>query len=89
MHRSALSIASARSPARLARRPARLNQTIPDYLVHKCKVALPLFQFGLEPNVYYIPPIHAPDAFLQMFDLVRRALQTYRRSPDDPIWLGC
>ncbi|MBI4602050.1 MAG: dehydrogenase, partial [Planctomycetes bacterium] len=33
------------------------------------KLALPLFpQLGLEPNVYYIPPIHVPDAFnRQMF----------------------
>ncbi len=32
-----------------------------DYLVHIKKVALPLYpQFGLEPNVYYIPPIHVP-----------------------------
>lgn len=57
-----------------------------DYLVHVRKVALPLFpQFGLEPNVYYIPPIHAPDAFLaQMFGPgASAALQTYRRSPDD------
>ena len=55
-----------------------------DYLVHVRKVALPLFpQFGLEPNVYYIPPIHVPQPFLrQMFgpgvddgdrDLPRRA----------------
>jgi len=32
-----------------------------DYFVHIKKIALPLHpQFGLEPNVYYIPPIHAP-----------------------------
>lgn len=57
-----------------------------DYLVHVRKVALPLFpQFGLEPNVYYIPPIHAPDAFLaQMFGpRANAAIQTYRRAPDD------
>ncbi|MEN6494688.1 MAG: 4Fe-4S dicluster domain-containing protein [Thermoguttaceae bacterium] len=57
-----------------------------DYLVHVRKVALPLFpQFGLEPNVYYIPPIQAPDAFLtQMFGpRVATAIQTYRSAPDD------
>jgi nitrate reductase beta subunit len=39
------------------------------YLVHKEKVALPLYpQFGTEPNVYYIPPRWAPRAYLeQMF----------------------
>ena len=39
------------------------------YLVHRQKVALPLYpQFGTEPNVYYIPPRWAPRAFLrQMF----------------------
>jgi nitrate reductase / nitrite oxidoreductase, beta subunit len=37
-----------------------------DYLVRIRKIALPLFpQFGLEPNVYYIPPIHAPVSFNQ------------------------
>jgi nitrate reductase beta subunit len=35
-----------------------------DYLVHVKKIALPLFpQFGLEPNVYYVPPIHVPESF--------------------------
>lgn len=39
------------------------------YLVHKAKVALPLYpQFGTEPNIYYIPPRWAPRAYLkQMF----------------------
>ena len=39
------------------------------YLVRKEKVALPLYpQFGLEPNVYYIPPRWVPRSFLyQMF----------------------
>jgi nitrate reductase beta subunit len=58
-----------------------------DYLVHVRKVALPLFpQFGLEPNVYYIPPVHAPAAFLrQMFGPgVEQAIETYRAAPDDP-----
>ncbi len=40
-----------------------------DFLVHIKKVALPLYpQTGLEPNVYYIPPINVPLDFLrQMF----------------------
>jgi nitrate reductase beta subunit len=57
-----------------------------DYLVHIRKVALPLFpQFGLEPNVYYIPPIHVPRDFLrQMFGpAVDGAIQTYRQGPRD------
>ena len=58
-----------------------------DYLVHVRKLALPLFpQFGLEPNVYYIPPVHAPRPFLrQMFGPgVDHAIDTYRKSADDP-----
>ncbi len=57
-----------------------------DYLVHIRKVALPLFpQFGLEPNVYYIPPIHVPQEFLvQMFGpLVGAAVEAYRNAPSD------
>lgn len=50
------------------------------YLVHKEKVALPLYpQFGLEPNVYYIPPRWAPRKYLdQMFGPgVEEAIQRY------------
>ena len=57
-----------------------------DYLVHIRKVALPLFpQFGLEPNVYYIPPIHAPAAFVrQMFGPgAAAAIAAYRAARDD------
>jgi nitrate reductase beta subunit len=57
-----------------------------DYLVHVRKVALPLFpQFGLEPNVYYIPPIHAPASFLhQMFGPgAEAAVKTYRSAAED------
>jgi nitrate reductase beta subunit len=57
-----------------------------DYLVHVRKVALPLFpQFGLEPNVYYIPPIHAPASFLQqMFGPgAEEAVRTYRAAAKD------
>jgi nitrate reductase beta subunit len=62
-----------------------------DYLVHVKKVALPLFpQWGLEPNVYYIPPIHAPVSFLrQMFGPgAEEAVKTYRAAPSDPDLTG-
>jgi len=62
-----------------------------DYLVHVRKVALPLFpQFGLEPNVYYVPPMHAPRSFLrQMFGPnVDQAIDTYRASATDPDLTG-
>jgi len=62
-----------------------------DYLVHVRKVALPLFpQFGLEPNVYYVPPMHAPRSFLrQMFGpTVDQAIDTYRASATDPDLTG-
>lgn len=58
-----------------------------DYLVHVRKVAKPLYpQFGTEPNVYYVPPIHVPSAFLrQMFGYgVEDAVAAYRNLPDDP-----
>jgi len=62
-----------------------------DYLVHIRKVALPLFpQLGLEPNVYYIPPVHVPQPFLhQMFGPgAQHAIETYRGAPDDPDLAG-
>jgi nitrate reductase beta subunit len=62
-----------------------------DYLVHVRKLALPLFpQFGLEPNVYYIPPIHVPAPFLhQMFGPgVEKAIETYLTAADDPDLAG-
>lgn len=69
-------------------RPEAANPANPiDYLVHVRQVALPLFpQFGLEPNVYYIPPIHAPVSFLrQMFGpRAEQAVKTYRAAPNDP-----
>ncbi|RMH35882.1 MAG: 4Fe-4S dicluster domain-containing protein [Nitrospirae bacterium] len=52
-----------------------------DFLVHIKKVALPLYpQTGLEPNIYYIPPIHVPLRFLlQLFGPgVEEAVATYR-----------
>ncbi len=62
-----------------------------DYLVHVRKVALPLYpQLGLEPNVYYIPPVHVPLPYLeQMFGPgVSAALDTYRAAADDPDLAG-
>jgi nitrate reductase beta subunit len=57
-----------------------------DYLVHVKKIALPLFpQFGLEPNVYYIPPVHAPVAFNeQLFGPgAGAAMMAYQNAPND------
>ncbi|MGE3845022.1 MAG: 4Fe-4S dicluster domain-containing protein [Vicinamibacterales bacterium] len=62
-----------------------------DYLVHLRKVALPLYpQYGLEPNVYYIPPIHVPPKFLrQMFGPgVDAAIAAYRNAANDPDLAG-
>lgn len=62
-----------------------------DYLIHVAKVAKPLYpQFGLEANVYYIPPIHVPIPFLsQMFGHgVPEAIATYRKAKDDKKLLG-
>ncbi|MBI5115620.1 4Fe-4S dicluster domain-containing protein [Candidatus Poribacteria bacterium] len=65
-------------------KPSEAREDNPiDYLVHIKKVALPLMpQLGLEPNVYYIPPVHVPEAFLvQLFGPgSRRAVETYRRA---------
>jgi nitrate reductase beta subunit len=62
-----------------------------DYLVHIRKIALPLFpQFGLEPNVYYIPPIHAPLSFNQQLfgPGAGDAMKAYRNSQNDPDLAG-
>jgi nitrate reductase beta subunit len=58
-----------------------------DYLVHVRKVALPLYpQLGLEPNIYYVPPLHAPKPYLyQVFGPgVDQAIETYQNAPHDP-----
>jgi nitrate reductase beta subunit len=72
--------------------PENANPENPiDYLVHVKKVALPLFpQWGLEPNVYYVPPIHAPVSFLrQMFGPgAEAAVKTYRAAANDPDLTG-
>ncbi len=62
-----------------------------DYLVHIAQVAKPLYpQFGLEPNVYYIPPVHVPPVFLrQMFGHgVPEAIATYRTAAENLPLLG-
>ncbi len=58
-----------------------------DYIVHIKKVALPLYpQYGTEPNVYYIPPVHVPRDFLmQMFGPgSEEAIKLYKAVKDDP-----
>jgi nitrate reductase / nitrite oxidoreductase, beta subunit len=57
-----------------------------DYLVRIRKIALPLYpQYGTEPNVYYIPPVHVPRDFLgQLFGPgVEGAIEAYRAAPKD------
>jgi nitrate reductase beta subunit len=57
-----------------------------DYLIHKKKIALPLYsQLGLEPNIYYIPPVHVDKKYLtQMFGPdVELAIKRYRGLKDD------
>lgn len=37
-----------------------------DYIVHFRRLALPIYpQHGTGPNVFYIPPVHVPDGFLE------------------------
>ena|SRR3990167_826076 len=63
----------------------------PDYLVHKKKVALPYYpQLGLEPNIYFIPPIHADINYLhQMFGPnVEEAIANYKTIQHDPVAQG-
>jgi nitrate reductase beta subunit len=62
-----------------------------DYLIKKRPIALPLYpQFGTEPNVYYIPPLHVPNGFLeQLFGpQVEAAKELYRKAKDDRLLLG-
>jgi nitrate reductase beta subunit len=57
-----------------------------DYLIHIKKIALPLYpQFGLEPNVYYIPPVNVPLAFnRQLFGPgADQAVRFYREAKQD------
>lgn len=62
-----------------------------DYLIHFTKVALPLYpQFGLEPNVYYIPPVNVPQGFnRQLFGPgAEGAVKIYRKAPQDKKLIG-
>lgn len=73
-------------------RPEQIREDNPiDYIVHIAKVAKPLYpQFGLEPNVYYIPPVHVPIPYLQqMFGWgVPEAIARYRSAGEDEKLLG-
>ncbi|MCC6739039.1 MAG: dehydrogenase [Planctomycetia bacterium] len=68
-------------------KPDKMREDNPmDFLVHVKKVALPLFpQFGTEPNMFYVPPIHAPAEFLrQIFGPgVEAAQKTYFNAHKD------
>ncbi len=62
-----------------------------DYIVRIRKLALPLYpQHGTAPNVYYIPPLHVPNGFLeQLFGPnVEAAKELYRQLPYDKRLLG-
>ncbi len=62
-----------------------------DYMVRVRKIALPLYpQFGTQPNVYYVPPIHVPaDYLVQMFGPgVDHAIETYKNARDDETLTG-
>lgn len=62
-----------------------------DYLIHKLGIALPYYpQLGLEPNIYYIPPIHADRGYLrQMFGPnVDSAIAKYKKLASDPVAQG-
>jgi len=68
----------------------RQNNPI-DYLVHIKKIALSLYpHFGLEPNVYYIPPIHVPQEFnRQLFGpAAKGAVQLYKKAYEDKKLIG-
>ncbi len=69
-----------------------------DFLVHKKEIALPYYPYlGLEPNIYYIPPIHADKEYLhQMFGpKVDQAIENYKKIKNDPqmqgllVLMGC
>jgi len=72
--------------------PEKVRKDNPmDYLIHIRKIALPLYpQFGTEPNVYYIPPIHVEPKFLvQMFGPgAVSAVELYRNANKDKELLG-
>ncbi|HAZ10686.1 MAG: dehydrogenase [Omnitrophica bacterium GWA2_41_15] len=62
-----------------------------DYFVHIKKIALPLYpQFGTEPNVYYIPPIHVPKEYTrQLFGPgADAAVELYKKAKEDKNLVG-
>lgn len=62
-----------------------------DYIIKIRRLALPNYpQHGTGPNVYYIPPVHVPDPFLeQLFGPgVEQAKEMYRNLHDDRQLLG-
>ena len=62
-----------------------------DYIVKIRKLAVPSYpQFGTGPNVFYIPPIHVPNEFLEQIfgPNVETVKQLYRNLKDDRQLLG-
>jgi nitrate reductase beta subunit len=64
-----------------------------DYIIRIRRLALPIYpQFGTGPNVFYIPPVHVPNAFLeQIFGPgVEHAKRLYRNlnAPENKKLLG-
>ncbi len=62
-----------------------------DFLVHEKQIALPYYpQLGLEPNIYYIPPVNADRDYLrQMFGpLVDGAIERYQELEKDDVAQG-
>lgn len=72
--------------------PWKIREDNPiDYLIHKKELALPYYpQLGLEPNIYYIPPIHANIDYLrQMFGpKVEQVIENYKNLKNDPVAQG-
>ncbi|GMU66875.1 MAG: hypothetical protein AMXMBFR36_31490 [Acidobacteriota bacterium] len=72
--------------------PWRMRRDNPvDWLVHDKQIALPYYpQLGLEPNIYYIPPVHADRDYLrQMFGpQVDGAIERYLKLESDPVAQG-
>jgi nitrate reductase beta subunit len=62
-----------------------------DYIIKFRKLALPLYaQHGTGPNVFYVPPLHVKNEFLeQLFGpAVEQSKDMYRNLRDDPKLLG-
>ena len=62
-----------------------------DFLVHEKHLALPLYpQFGLEANIYYVPPIHVPLPYLEQIfgPRAQEAVANYKAAWSDPEVVG-